>query len=113
MELRDLTPDEEVVLLGLLREIITADGKYSDAEKRGVDRIRTAIGDARFDQAMQDAQSRFAAHGALKEAAKAVTRQAARAAIFAVLSDVASVDGMDREEMKPLNWLASWWELAG
>jgi uncharacterized tellurite resistance protein B-like protein len=112
MELSDLTPEEDVVLLGLLREVVTADGKYTNVEKRGVDRVRTRLGEARFDKAMQDAQSRFAQPGALKEAAKAVTRQPARAAIFAVLSDVAADDGMAQEEMKPLNWLASWWDLA-
>src|SRR5262245_40661439 len=112
MELSDLTPDEDVVLLGLLRTIVTADGKYTDAEKRGVDRIREALGAERFDAAMQAASSRFASQDALKEAAKGVTRQSARAAIFAVLSDVAADDGMDDTEMKPLNWLASWWDLA-
>src|SRR5690242_14820639 len=84
MELSDLTPEEDVVLLGLLREVITADGKYTSAEKRGVERVRTALGEARFDDAMQAAQNRFAQPGALKDAAKAVTRQSARATIFAV-----------------------------
>ena len=112
MELRDLTPDEDVVLLGLLREVVTADGKYTDTEKRGVGRVREALGEARFDAAMQTANLRFAAPGALKEAAKTLTRQPARAAIFAVLSDVAADDGMAESEMKPLNWLASWWDLA-
>ncbi len=113
MELHELNHEEEIVLVGLLRDIAQADGRYTVAEKRHVDAVRDALGGERFDAAVRAARERFDNREALKSAARGVTRPPARALIFAKLADLAAADGTSAEEEKPLAWLASWWDLPG
>ena len=112
MDLRDLIPEEDVVLFGLLREVITADGKYSDAERAHITALTKEMGKGRVEKAMAEAGKRFPTRAALKDAAKLVTRPDARMAILAFLEKVAASDETTAEEDKPLEWLASWWDIA-
>jgi uncharacterized tellurite resistance protein B-like protein len=112
MDLRDLIPEEDVVFFGLLREIITADGKYSDAEREHITKLTKEMGKSRVEKAMAEAGKRFPSRAALKDAAKAVTRPEARLAIIGYLERVAAADEVTPEEDKPLKWLASWWGVA-
>jgi hypothetical protein len=111
MELRDLSDDETVVFVGLLREVVQADGEYSDDERAFVDELSAALGADRFRRAMETAEERFPSRAELKAAAKDVERQPARQLMFDTLIRSAVVDGVDEEEVKPLRWLAAWWEI--
>jgi uncharacterized tellurite resistance protein B-like protein len=111
MELHELSHEEEVVLVGLLRDVAQADGRYSAAEKAHIDALRAALGGERFDAAIRVARERFPSRDALKNAAREITRQQARVLIFAELTALAAADGTSSEEEKPLAWLASWWSL--
>jgi uncharacterized tellurite resistance protein B-like protein len=111
MELRELNADEDMVLVALMREVVQADGAYSDAERRHVAEVRAALGEARFDAATVAARERFPSRDALKQAAKTLVRPEARARLYDTLEAMARADGKTAEEEKPLRWLASWWEL--
>lgn len=112
MELHDLTTEEEICLMGLLREVIQADDDYSEPERVQVLEIRKALGEDRFNRAIDEAKQRYAgSRQALKEHVKTITRPDARAVIYATLQKVAASDGMIEGEAKPLDWLASWWDL--
>lgn len=111
VNLDDLTPDEDMVLVGLVREVVQADGEFSAAEKRETAAVRTAMGDSRFAAAAERIRQDCPTRAALKEAAKMMSRQEARETIFAVLQQIAYVDGVDEAEEKPLRWLASWWHM--
>lgn len=111
MDLVDLTNDEEAVLLGWMREIIQTDGEYSDEERAEVIELRKRLGAERFDRAIVAANERFDGRAALKEAAKAITRQQARQAIYDFLEQLAGADELTADEEKPLKWLASWWAI--
>lgn len=106
--MKDLTPDEDVVLLGLLREIVVADGDYSEAERVEVDALRGEMGFSRFAVAMERAKQ-FKSRGELKEAARAIERPEARRVILRRLLDVAASDGIAAAEDKPLTWLKAVW----
>ena len=112
MLLRELSPEEDIVLVGLLREVSAADGRYSDSEKRHVDRVRAALGDGRFNAAVKTAAERYKSSELLKAGAKTVTRMDARVVIYDTLDAMAASDGKTQEELRPLAWLASWWDLA-
>jgi uncharacterized tellurite resistance protein B-like protein len=112
MELRELSPEEDVVLVGLLREVSSADGRYTEPEKRHIERVCAALGAARFDAAVAKARELFKSRDAVKAAAKSITRKDARVVIYDTLDAMASSDGRTAEEEKPLAWLASWWDLA-
>jgi hypothetical protein len=112
MTLSHLTPDEDAVLLGWMREIVQTDGEYTDAEREEVVKLRLLLGNERFDRAIVAANERFEDRAALKEGAKAITRPEARRAIYDFLRTLAESDEITAEEEKPLRWLASWWDLA-
>jgi uncharacterized tellurite resistance protein B-like protein len=111
VEIDELTPEEELALVGLLREIVQADGEYSDQERKAIQIVRNELGPKRFDETIGRCRDQFKSRGDLKEHAKGIKRQEARELIFQVLEKVAEVDGLDDEEKKPLKWLASWWNI--
>jgi len=112
MEISELTPEEDIALVGLLREVVQADETYSDEEKQSIHSLRAIMGDVRFQQAMKGAD-RFGSRAELKDFVKKIDRQEARQLIYDVLHQVAESDGLDTSEEKPLRWLASWWGLGG
>lgn len=111
MSLNSLFEDEEVALLGLLREVIQADGTYSNDERASVAEIKAALGQERFRRAMQAAEGQFTHRDTLKAYVKGIARVEARRTIYQTLLKVAQSDGLDSQEEKPLRWLASWWQL--
>ena len=105
-----LTQDETLVLVGLLREVIHADGVYSEEERAQVRALAETIGQDRFDEAIKEASTRFKSRDQLKAAAKAVERVEAHRTILDCLRKVAASDAIAPEEEKPLMWLDSWWK---
>lgn len=111
MELTELTHDEDLALVGLLREVVQADADYTDEERASIFNLRREMGEERFDQAVAEAREKFKSRGELKDFAKTIDRQQARQLIYDTLHHVAESDGIDQQEEKPLRWLASWWGL--
>jgi Tellurite resistance protein TerB len=111
MKIAELTPEEEVVLVALIREIVQADDVYSASESARVASIRDALGHDRFDDAVERAKSGIASRAELKELAKSAVRVEARRVVYDTLLGVALSDGLHMDEAKPLRWLASWWDL--
>lgn len=111
MELSNLNDEERLVFVGLLREVVAADGEYSEQEKALVAELSAKIGADRFRAAMDEARERFPGRAELKEAAKAIERQDARKVMFDTLVKASAVDGVAEEEVEPLSWLASWWAI--
>lgn len=108
MEIQDLTPQEDLVFIGLLKEVIQADGDYSEEEKAAVAELEEKMGSDRFLTAMERAKA-FASRAELKDHAKKIERVGAQKVILNFLIHVAAVDGVDGSEEKPLKWLTSWW----
>lgn len=111
MELRDLSDDELRVFVGLVREVVRADGDYSDGEKAFVAELSERIGAARFQAAMDEVRAQLPKRALLKDAAKRIERKEARQVMFDELIRLAAVDGVEEPEVKPLSWLASWWDI--
>lgn len=109
MKLNELSADEQTLFLGLMREIVTADGEYSDEEKAEVSAIEAEMGSASFVTAMTRAKEEYHSRTTIMEAAKAVTRVEAKKVIMDRLIHMASSDGVDDAEEKPLRWLAKAW----
>jgi len=105
MDLRDLTPDEDAVLLGFLDEVVSSDGEYSDSERAHTTRLETAIGKERVAAAIADVNRRFPSRGPLEMAAKGVSRPEAREAIYKFLEKIAA------KTDPSLVWLATTWSI--
>ena len=111
MDIADLDDSEALALVGLMREVVQADGDYSPEEQGVVREIRDALGHERFDATIERAKQELPGRAEVKAHAKTIERQEARWAIWEQLVDIARSDGVDAEEEKPLVWLARWWDL--
>lgn len=110
MELRELTADEDVVLLGFLDEIVSADGEYSKEEHKHVAALEATLGKPRVEAALAAVNARMKSRADLEKAARGVTRVEARNAILGFLEAVAASDGLAPSEEDPLKWLAAAWK---
>lgn len=110
IDVDDFSPEEDTALLGLLREIVQADGEYSLEEVEEVEGVRQALGADRFENAIEEA-SAFSSRAELKNFLRDISRPKAQQVIFDILTQVAASDGVSPEEEKPLRWLASWWDI--
>ena len=111
MGLSQLNDEELVALAGLMREVIQADHEYTESERQCVDELAAEIGEERFARVFDEAKRSLTSRHEVKEHAKTVARPEARRAIFDFLMRLSAADGVDRDEEKPLRWLASWWDL--
>ena len=110
--MKDFTPEEDLALIGLMREIIQADDEYSDEERVEVDRLRDEIGAARFAVAIELAKKRFQHRRDLAAHVATITRVDAQKLILKRMREVAEADGIHPEEEKPLEWLQKVWPSA-
>ena len=111
MTIQELTNDEALALMGLLREIIQADNVYSQDERASIQKLAAEIGVDRFNAVVAEAKERFPSQKDVKDHAKTITRPEARRAIYEALSEVAAADELLPSEEKVLTWLRSWWKL--
>ena len=109
MNIDQLSADEKKVLLGLMREVVQADGEYSDEERAEVAKLEADLGSEDFIAAMTAAKEEFTSREKLQAAVKSVTRNEAKKAIFSRLVSMAASDGVDDSEEAPLKWLARVW----
>lgn len=112
MSLTDLSAEEDVALLGLMRAVVRADGEYSPAEQKEMEALRDEMGEARFSAAIEAAKARFTSLAALKEHAASIERVEAQTLIFRRLVSVVASDGVTDDEEEPLRWLARAWPRA-
>lgn len=109
MKLNELNADEQTLFLGLMREIVTADGEYSDEERAETGAIEAEMGADAFIAAMTRAKEEYHSRTDIMEAAKSISRVEAQKVIMDRLIHIASSDGVDDAEEKPLRWLAKAW----
>ncbi|MCB9594500.1 MAG: hypothetical protein H6719_17340 [Sandaracinaceae bacterium] len=109
MELEELTPDEDVALLALMREIIQADGDYSIEEQVLVAELRDEMGADRFDRAVAGATQRLATRRQLAAFVPTITRPGARKLIMRRLVMMSAADRVIGPEAQALRWLAEKW----
>lgn len=131
-----LTPSETLAFAGLLRKIIREDGRFTDAEREALARVAlriaeveeptatqsatayrdaasspAAIGQRRLYALIEKAAETFVDDDALRTAAIAVRRPEARAAMHALLFDVATSGASPSGETRLLDWLADQWDI--
>lgn len=127
-EIDRLTPPEMLTFAGLARKIIRDDGRFTDAERDALSRVAqrvaevspdalldtgavTAIGEKQLYERIEKAAELYPNEELLRSASLEVTRPEARAAIHALLFDVATADVINAHEGDLLAWLAEKWDL--
>lgn len=111
MKLSDLTKEERVVLIGLLKVVVQADKKFTPEELEELNKIADLMGAEKWQDAMAVAQGQFMTKDDMRAAAKFVERQPARELIFKTLCAMAGADVVAFKEEEELAWLARLWQI--
>jgi hypothetical protein len=112
LEIGDLTREEDLALLGLLKAVIQADKKLSFDENEELKRVATLMGRERFHERVSEAKEMFITLSDIKRYVRGIDRQPARRLIFDLLRQMAQHDGLEPAEDDLMAWLAESWGLA-
>jgi uncharacterized tellurite resistance protein B-like protein len=109
----ELTHDETLALINLLKRVIEADHRLALGESVLLQQLADRMGRHSFNQLADEARSRFPTLDALKAHLATIARPAARALIYETAKDMANADS-DRApaEEALLGWLAQLWDIA-
>ncbi len=109
MELSELTADERLALVGLLKAVIQADKTYSKEESIELRKVALKVGEELFNDTVMVARERFKSLAAIKAHAETIKRQPARELIMKTLYEMAVPDELSAEEKALLEWLGKQW----
>lgn len=112
MLLTDLQKDEALALGGLVRLMIRADGRFSEAEEAQVNAIGADIGGAEtFWRCISESAQALKTEADVRRAAKAISRREAQEFIYDIVTSVAVVDALSPAEEGLLDQLRSSWNI--
>jgi uncharacterized tellurite resistance protein B-like protein len=111
MEIRDLTSEENLALVGLLKLVIQADQLYTLKESAELRRVANLMGTELFHRTVEEARQKFKTLADVETFAATITRQIARKQIYDVVQEMARVDGVPAAEQGSLDWLARLWNI--
>ena len=110
-EWQNLTRDEQLVFAGLVRVLVRMDGTFSTEEVKAVHRVATELGTKAFWAAMTESQNALPTVDDVIASVAEVTDPRTRTWMYALLLEVANVDGLDVSEQQMLMWLANTWQV--
>ena len=111
MELKDLTDDERVALVALIKLMVQSNSRATDLEAKLVAHEAASLGRSAYRAASEEADRRFPNEGDLRAFLTTIERQEARELIYGTVLDAALADGPDANEVKALDWLAGLWNV--
>lgn len=111
MELCELNPTEQLVLVGLVKAVVHADQEVTREETAVIRAIAQECGTEAWNQRVADARLQLATADQLFELARQVTRVEARECIHAALRRLAEADQLAETEAEILQWVAEIWQL--
>ena len=111
MELKDLNGDERTALVGLVREVVMADGNVSEDEIDEVDEIVDAFGEEGYQAALDAFEARFTDEEGFRRFLSGISRQEARELIYGTVLQGAAADAIEGGESELLSWLADVWKI--
>ena len=111
MEMNELTREEELGLIGLLKGVIQADRQLSFEENEELKRVAAAMGRERFQERVEQANELFRTLSDIKGHAGKIERPEARQLIFNMVREMARQDGVVEQEEELLTWLSETWDI--
>lgn len=108
---QNLSREERMVFAGLVRVLVRMDGTFSTEEVKAVHRVATQLGTKEFWGAMTESQSALPTVDDVVASVPAVTDPRTRTFMYAMLLEVANIDGFDPSEQQMLGWLGRTWQV--
>lgn len=110
-EWQELTREERLVFAGLVRVLVRMDGTFSTDEVAAVQRVATSLGTKAFWAAMTESQSALPTVDDVVASVPEVKDPRTRTWMFAMLLEIANIDGFDPSEQQMLSWLGRTWQV--
>jgi hypothetical protein len=110
-EFQDLTEEELLSAIALLKLLAASDGFVSEGEAREMRLFAEHIGPDRYNDLNRKLDALNLSEQGVKARAQGIHRLEARQMIFAELFDLATVGTIDSREGELLDWLKATWEL--
>lgn len=111
MTLNDLTHEEQVALAALSEMSLITDRELAEAEQAQLDEIVRELGEEKFRELLEEAETRFAGEDELRAFLKGITRPEARELIFGTVLNEALLETMPHAQSSFLEWLAGEWNV--
>jgi hypothetical protein len=114
MELNELTHEQKLALVGLIRTIGLANREITGPESDVIDRVASKLGDEEYRALLDEAETRFTDIAGMKTFLEGITDQSARQLIFdtARQESIGDID-IGPDEAGLIDWLAATWQTAG
>jgi uncharacterized tellurite resistance protein B-like protein len=111
LQLKDLTDDEQLALVALLKAVAEADQYVTEGEATQLRRVIAAIGRKAYETAAEESDRRFHDKAELREFLSTITRQEACELIYETALEVALADAPVPAETEILDWLKGIWKI--
>ncbi len=111
MEIRDLSKDEKIALVGLLERLMMADHVVSAEESTQFGNVVGEIGEDEYRTLVHNYKIIFSDLDKFKQFLQSIERQESRELIYGTLFQIAEVDFFDENESEILDWLVNEWNL--
>ena len=111
MEIRDLSKDEKIALVGLVERLIMADNMVSPEESSEFGKVVGAIGEDDYRTLVHNYKIIYRDLSQFKQFLQTIERQEARELIYGTLFQIAEVDFFDETESEILDWLVKEWNI--
>ena len=105
MDTRDLTLQEQLVFIGLVKLIVHADQVVSAEEQQVLETLQQQLGPATWNDRVREAAIAFPTIQELEQAAREVDRKEAQQLIHDILVEIAGADVIIPEEAHVLQWV--------
>jgi len=109
--LDELTGDEKLALVALLKRFVAEDGEVSEDEVDAVGSIAAALGEEEYRRLVDAADERLQEDEALRAFLESITRQDARETIYGIVFEAAVGEALQGLEPEMLDWLAETWDI--
>jgi uncharacterized tellurite resistance protein B-like protein len=111
VSLDQLSEEEQLALVALLKLIVRADKELSSPEVQQLQDVARQIGTERWRQLVATARERFRTQRDAKQQAQSISRREAQRAIYKTLVKAAKADELVPAEVAELLWLAKIWQI--
>jgi len=109
MNLTDLNEDERLALIGLVAQMVSADGEMSEEEMAELGHLGAEMGQSAFAAAFEAQKSQFSSLDDAIDFAATIENPEAREMIHTCLVDMAQSDGLVEEEASLIRRVAMMW----
>ena len=110
MTIADLSYDQKLALVALMRYVVMSNATVTEGEKTQIDMVAKAFGEDEYRKLLDDAEGRFADMASLQDFLSGIEGQEARELVFGTIwqESVADPD-IKHSESELLAWLAKAW----